>query len=33
MALVFQDAMESLLKKKSKTNISERMMHIVRSWN
>ena len=25
MALVFQDSMESLLKKKSKTNISERM--------
>jgi len=25
MALVFQDAMEGLLKKKSKTNISERM--------
>ena len=25
MAIVFQDAMESLLKKKSKTNLSERM--------
>ena len=31
MALVFQDAMESLLKKKSKTNLTERMSALLES--
>ena len=33
MAVVFKDAMESLLKKKFKNNLSEKNEHFFRSWN